>query len=220
MNPVHLQRRLIALSISVMMCGCASTPNANIGKRARPPRGLNLEQIFLSLPDHMVADMPILGRTIFLQNEARNIDPTSKRFDPQHRFIHYHVDSDERTGATSMLYLKVLSTSNGSYIVFVYMPKPLAEIRAPSDNDLYILRPGDSGWVDVTSELLPEAIQRKWYFNPRRKSSLVEVGRYIEKPRQDGRGLYWGPIREFDLLWNGIHFEIKASLEKKFTYAD
>lgn len=216
---MNVGQKLILLAVMVAACGCAAVhKSTQVNEYIAPPKIPNLEEVFLSLPDRMVADMPLAGRKIFLKHEADDVDPTNKRFDPANGFIHYFADSDEGTGAASMLYLKVLPTSDGSYIVVIHIPKPFAGIHAPSDLDTYILRPSPSDWIDVTTELLPKNIPRNWYFLPQRKTSIIEAGPNIETPRRDGRGVYWNQVRKFDLLWNGNRFEAKPSSTKEFTY--
>jgi len=208
---------LATLAVLIAAGGCAVAPKRLQADGAvSPPREASLEQIFLSLPTHMAADMTPAGRRIFLEREAEHPDAT--RFDSANGLIGYFSDSEDGTGATSMLYVKVLPTSKGGYIVLIHMPKAYAGTRAPSAGDTYILRPSDSGWADVTAELLPPGVSREWYFLPRRTSMIIETGPNVEAARHDGRGVYWKQVRKYDLRWDGIRFQVKPAASEEFTY--
>lgn len=210
-------RWMLALAVLIVAGGCAVAPKRPVADGAvPPPREASLEQIFLSLPDYMAADMTLAGRRVFLEREAEH--PDAVRFDPANGVIDYFSDFEDGTGATSMLYVKVLPTSEGGYVVVIHMPKAYAGTHAPSAGDTYILRPSDSGWTDVTPELLPANIPREWYFLPRRKGAIIEAGPNVKAPRRDGRGVYWKQVRKYDLLWDGVRFEVKPAASEEFTY--
>lgn len=194
--------------------GCAAQQTISESQLLPPdPKDPDLKAIFLSLPDYAVADMSLAGRRKFLEDEAKN---PSGRFDPVNRFVDYFSDSNDGTGASSRLHMKVLLDADGGYVVVIHMPKAYAGIGGPQDNDTYIFRPAGSGWTDVTEDLLPKQVSRSWYFQPHCCSTIVEAGPYLKKKGNDGSDV-WEAVRQYDLNWTGTQFECLPSARSRFS---
>ncbi len=129
------------------------------------------------------------------------------RFDPINKYIHYYSDGEDGTGATSMLYLKVFPSTEYDSVVLIHAPKPLADNSRPSEQYTYILGSSDGLWTDITDQILPDGIERNWYFRPSREGSAVETAPYAKIQRRDGLGFYLGPSEEKrELLFNNDTF--------------
>ena len=202
--------RIFFLLFCLFLFGCAThkvlldVPYS--GPFGAPPANDDLESIFLSLPDDLCAQMPVSGRRIFISDTL--CDPTDNRFDPKNRYINYYSDSDDGTGATSMLFIKIFHLEQYKDVVFIHIPKPHADSSKPSSKYTYILIHSSGHWIDATDQLLPPEAKRSWYFLPLRHQEIVECGPYLVKERHDGRGTFFDHSeKKFNLVWKDDKFE-------------
>jgi hypothetical protein len=180
----------------------------------------NLLEIFLSLPSFAVAGMSDQGKLTFY-NAARTWqdEPGGSVWwiDNENMLILYYVDHPLKTGAVSSFHLKIFRDQAGRPVVFSHIPRRTVNERKREKFDTFILRRDDGKWVDVTEEILPNGVDRDWYFLPSRRDQKVEAGPVVWKKREKGSEAVWEPVRTADLYWNGSVFELRESPSRKFT---
>jgi hypothetical protein len=179
------------------------------------PDSDDLESIFLALPDLLAADMSVEGRMRFM--EIAKADTVNHRFDPRYRYIQYFSDGNEGTGATSMFYLKVFPSVKHKYLVFVHVLKPLSKGVKPGPQFTHILAPQDGKWLDVTDQFLPENVERFWYFQPIRRSNIVEAGQYINNREIPGKERITLGDRTVDLVFENERFRAVTASTAEYT---
>lgn len=166
----------------------------------------------LQLPERYLADIPLANRTALLTELSRL--PDDKRLDYGHGWLSYTNDNPYRgVGATSRFWLKLLPRKGRLPLIFVHIPK-----EGP-DALTGVLEQVQGKWVEVTKDVLPEGIELKSQFAPRRASGLIQVAPFVQKARHDGKGQYWGPgPRVMDLDWDGRTFQKRRPVKKEISY--
>lgn len=167
-----------------------------------------LERAIRELPAQFVADIPLAQRIPLLQ--SLRSDPSDKRLDPIHGYLHFYSDGGDHgaVGGTSMLYMRQFQRAEGGFVVLTHMPKPFADGSAPRANQTFVFERRKGKWTDITAEVFPNGLDLTNHFRPRRTSAVIEVAPYVRFKRQDGRGDAWdfGP-RTAELRWDGHAFQ-------------
>ena len=195
----------------ICLSGCSNVPNTAIGsvpmnpKLGEVPSSDDLESIFLSFPDELAADMPVIGRKRFIADAGQAGD-WDNRFDRTHRYIFYYSDDNTGTGATSQLFFKVIRSSLHRFLVFVHVAKPAAGRETPDSRFTYVLAPQGKYWIDVTDQLLPKEVKRDWYFQPSRRTDVIQAGPYSVAKQSNGMERIVVGKRKVDLLLKGNEF--------------
>lgn len=178
-----------------------------------------LEQAVLELPTNALADIPFSERQIFLDHlrEDKDADgaPGSQRLDIKHRYLEFYTDGEVPFHATSMLYVKVFTKSDGGVIVFCHMPKPQADGLPARANQTFFFERRKDQWIDVTDKVLPKGIDRMRCFRPQRTTNVIEAGDYAKAIVRPGGGHDYK--REFDLFWDGRKFTTRKAPSHEFT---
>ncbi len=174
--------------------------------------GSFLNIAILQLPERYLADIPLANRAALLTELSRL--PDDRRLDYAHGWLSYFNDNPYReVGATSRFWLKLLPRKGRSPLVFVHIP------REGPDALTGVLEKVQGKWVEVTKDFLPDGIELKSQFAPRRASGLIQVAPFVKKERRDGKGHYWGTgPRVMDLEWDGRAFQKRRPASKELSY--
>ena len=220
--------RTIALFAALTIVGCASRhkPEADppaCGRVDPPARELrledystpfghapykaDLEEVFLSLPDELVGDMPVNDRKEFI-NEVSS-DSVNHMFDRQNKYLTWFTDGPDGVRASCIFELKILPSSKYRYVVVVHLKKAwkdkMGREMGPSPANTFFLASNNSRWIDITNEVLPKEICRDWFFHPLWSDNVIETGPYQRNP--DGN---WNTGEtKFDLVWKTDHFKVR-----------
>jgi len=198
----------------------ATIQTASATQREQSANISTLEQAILELPTTALADIPFSERQIFLNHlrEDKDADdtPSSQRLDIKHRYLEFYSDGEVPFHATSMLYVKVFTKSDGGVVVFCHMPKPQADGLPARANQTFVFEHRKHQWIDVTDEVLPKGIDRMRCFRPQRITNVIEAGDYAKTIRRPGGGHYYK--REIDLFWNGRKFTTQKAPSHEFTF--
>jgi len=155
--------------------------------------GAFLNVAILELPARYLADIPAENRTRFLIHLSQLHG--DRRLDYGNGWLHYYNDNPyENPGATSQVYLKLLSRKDDDPLVFVFMPK--------QHSRPYILERTGKGWLDVRKHVLPRTVDLSMDFSPRRLSNVVEVVSFKRTKTGMGRHVC-------DLVWDGAQFQMR-----------
>jgi len=111
------------------------------------PTQADLTEIFLALPDELVADMPVKSRRLFIEMQGGESD----MFSPRSRYMAYYSDNPySGIKASSIFYLKVLPSAQYGYVAFIHMAKAVSANCPPKASDTFMLAPVAGRWVDIT----------------------------------------------------------------------
>ncbi len=168
-----------------------------------------LERAIRELPAQFVADIPLAKRALLL--ETLRSDPSDKRLDLAHGFLHWFSDGGD-IYATSMLYMRLFRRAEGGFVVLTHMAKPFADGSTPRANQTFVFERRKGKWTDITADVFPSGLDLTAHFEPRRASAVIEVAPYVRFARQDGRGDAWkfgSPTAE--LHWDGHTFQKRKS---------
>ncbi len=168
----------------------------------------------VTLPPKYLGDIPLVNREKLL-NAAGSDD---ELMDAANGWLHWSADGGN-VGGTSMVWAKELPRSGKKPLFFVHMAKPFADSRnKPAANQTFILEHVGEEWVDVTTTVMPSAVDITMHFRTRKADTVIEVAPWKEFKRIDDRGMaYTYGERVMDLRWTGKEFVIEKASNKKLT---
>lgn len=180
----------------------------------------NEAEFFLSairqLDPKFIGDIPLNKREVFI----RKIQNDSERFDSENHWLHYFSDnSRDGISATSMVWAKLLLRTHGDPYVFVHMAKPMANGKAPVQNQTFVFSKQGNNWTDITSKVIPHGVDLTGHFRPLRKP-IIETGSWQQIERSDGLGQAWIiGARTHDLVWSSWRgaLSLRKAKAVKFT---
>jgi hypothetical protein len=147
----------------------------------------SIQGVIRTLPPEYFSNCPYAHRKLMLEELASANDG---RLDVQNGWLNYFSDGG-MVSADSIIRLKTFHSMAHGIVVFVHMMKPYNG-TIPSPEDTRVLAVSlDQHWQDITDEVLPPQVDRKWHFNPRRSHNMIEAGPWIGNMRWTPK---FGPV--------------------------
>lgn len=147
----------------------------------------------------------------------QQLDKDAERLDLGNGWLHWFSDGGEVRGS-SMVWAKELPRPDKSPLMFVHMAKPHSGSRKPEVDQTFVMELIGRNWVDVTSKVIPAAVDLKQHFRTRQQDTTIEVAEWEQFERADGRGQAWRfGTRVIDLHWNGRIFIVRKPESRNLT---
>lgn len=170
-----------------------------------------LKETLRELPEVYLADIPADRREKLLLALSRQ---PGDHFNAAHDWVHYFSDNSREMGASSMFWLKLLPREGKAPLVFVHMAKPMANRKAPSRDQTFVLERVGTEWKDVTASVIPKEVDFTLHFLPRRDLPVIEVKSWEIIQLQQGQGEgYMIGSRLFNLVWQDGAFHVEKAEE-------
>ena len=170
-----------------------------------------LKETLRELPEVYLADIPADRREKLLLALSRQ---PGDHFNAAHDWVHYFSDNSWEMGASSMFWLKLLPREGKAPLVFVHMAKPMANRKAPSRDQTFVLERVGKDWKDVTATVIPKEVDLTLHLSPRRDLPVIKVKSWERIQLQQGQGGgYVMGSRLFDLIWRDGAFQVEKTGE-------
>ena len=193
--------------MALICVGCTMIDNKKAKVESVSVRPLadssSIQNVICTLPPECFANCPYSDREQMLADLSIEDDG---RLDGSNGWLDYFSDGGS-VQCDSMIRLKTFRSASRGIIVFIHMMRPYNG-QTPSPGDSRVLAIStDHFWQDISDEVLPTGVDRRWYFNPRRSRNLIEAGPWVGNIPKRCVG---------ELKWTGERFGFETVASRPF----
>lgn len=193
--------------MALVCAGCAMIDDKEAKDESASARPLadssSIQNIIRTLPPEYFANCPYADREQMLADLSIEDDG---RLDVSNGWLDYFSDGGS-VRCDSMIRLKTFRSPSRGIIVFVHMMRPYNSQTPSSGDSRVLVISADQSWQDISEEVLPTCVDRRWHFNPRRSLNLIETGPWV------------GSIPKrcvVELKWTGERFGFETVASRPF----